>query len=259
MITKITVALLATSLLVACGGATTPAVTAPQTPAQIAAAAKTAADAAAATKAAADAAAATKAASDAAAATKAASDAAAAKAAADAAAAAALTFSKLRTNHDDIEALFTSKDFITPNTLPLTPGAVAYEGFSVITASIGTTSTSNAAINGTVSLTLDISKASGFGGSFGNFRDDDNKPVSGTITISNGRIDRNATAGTDTTLTGNLNGQLTADDGDVFVFGGTVGADIVRSEREFIDGSVSGNIIAGANTGTFSGVFNARK
>ncbi|MFT4701922.1 MAG: hypothetical protein ACI90E_002604 [Yoonia sp.] len=55
MIMKITAALLATSVLVACGGTTPPAVTAPaQTQAEIAAATKAAADAAA-TKAAADA------------------------------------------------------------------------------------------------------------------------------------------------------------------------------------------------------------
>jgi hypothetical protein len=238
MITKITAALLATSLLVACGGTTTPAVAVSgQTPAQIAAAA---------TKAAADAAA-----------TKAAADAAAIKAAADAAAA-ALTFNQLRKNHDDIEDLFTFTDFINPSTLPITPGAIAYEGFSVITAKDGN-GTDIGGINGRASLALDLSKASGFSGSFGSFLDDDDKPLIGTLSITNGRINRSATAGTDTTLTGNVSGQLTSDEGDVFVLTGAVGADIVRTARDFIDGSVSGNIIVGANTGTFNGVFNARK
>ena len=216
MITKITAALLATSVLVACGGTTTPVAVAPVAVAPVAVAPVAVAPVV------------------------------------------PLTFNQLRKNHDDIENLFTFTDFINPSTLPITPGAIAYEGFSVITAKDGN-GTNNGDINGRASLALDLSKASGFSGSFGSFRDDDDKPVTGTLSITNGRINRSATAGTDTTLTGNVSGQLTSDEGDVFVLSGAVGADIVRTARDFIDGSVSGNVIVGANTGTFTGVFNARK
>lgn len=94
MITKITAALLATSLMVACGGTTTPPVTAPvTTPAVVAPVATPAVVAVAAPK----------------------------------------TFNQLTTEFNDIFNLYGGGNYQNPNTLPTTPGAVSYQGVNVLT------------------------------------------------------------------------------------------------------------------------------
>ena len=263
MITKITAVLLATSLLVACGGTASPPVTAQvQTPAQIAAAAKVTADKAAADKAAADKVAADKAAADKVAADKVAADKAAAdKAAADKAAAAAAaaaavpkTFNQINTAFSDIFNLYGNNSFQDPNTLPTTPGAVSYQGFSALI--LQTASPVN--LRGTSSLTLDLGKASGFSGTFSDFVDQADTSVPGTLTISNGAINRTATAGQNTVLTGNLGGQLTVNNNPA-AFNGTVGGDIVLPTRQFLDGGMNGNVTFGGTTTAFTGQFVAQK
>jgi hypothetical protein len=226
MITKITAALLATSLLVACGSTTTPTVTEPvQTPAQIAAAAKAATDAAAADA-----------------------------AAADAAAAVPKTFNQLEAEFVNLRGLYTTSDYQDPSTLPITPGAVSYQGFSSLTLA----SPTPVNLLGTSSLTLDLSKTSGFSGTFSDFVDQNDTSVPGTLTIANGSINRAGATGTNEALQGVLGGQLTINNNPAS-FNGTVGGDIVRPARDIIDGEMAGAMAFGGSTIPFTGRFAAKQ
>ena len=216
MITKITAALLATSLLVACGSTTTPNVTEPvQTPAQIAAAAK---------------------------------------AAADAAAAVPKTFNQLEAEFVNLRGLYTTSDYQDPSTLPITPGAVSYQGFSSLT--LATTTPVN--LLGTSLLTLDLSKTSGFSGTFSDFVDQTDTSVPGTLTITNGSINRAGATGTNEALQGVLGGQLTINNNPAS-FNGILGGDIVRPARDVIDGEMAGAMAFGGTTVPFTGSFAAKQ
>lgn len=149
------------------------------------------------------------------------------------------------------EALFDAEGYTDPMTLPPS-GSADYAGFIGI-------ETDDVQTIGELELTADFSGAGSISGSATNFVNDDSGSYSGTLTVSNGVIDRAADLNNfDYTFNADIDGTLTSG-GDDFVVSGLMEGDFIGNDHEFIGGDVTGTVVTSEGVEVISGEFGAKR
>lgn len=143
----------------------------------------------------------------------------------------------------------------TPLTQIPTTGQATYFGYFY-----GTLANTSDGI--TDSLTADLELQIGFtpsgvsvGGSVENFFDASDAPISGSLTLSAGALDRTGNPNDDATFQVSAQGQLTESDGDQLDFGSLLEGDFLGARHEALGGAVFGRVEHNGIAQDFDGGF----
>ena len=154
---------------------------------------------------------------------------------------------------------YSSPIVYTPLASIPTFGSAVYDGYlsgTLANSSDGLTDT----IIGKMSLTVGFTNSSvNVTGSASNFRDEDDVPMTGSLTFSNGDLDRGADITSDVTLTLNANGTLTDADQNDLVFGSQLQGDMLGTNHDAVGGFVLGVVNHNGDEQLIDGTFIAER
>lgn len=147
----------------------------------------------------------------------------------------------------------------TSLTLIPTSGAAVYDGYLSGTLANSDDGLTNTVI-GDMSLVVGFTSSSvTISGSASNFRDEDDVVMAGSLTFSDGSLDRSGDPNSDVTLTLAANGTLTDVDANTLVFGAQLEGDMLGTNYNAVGGEVLGRVIHNGTSQNFDGTFIAER
>ena len=159
------------------------------------------------------------------------------------------TFADYAALDAQLHAAWDAQGATDPSTLPGS-GSATYQGVVNLDAQLGS---SNLAMSGSLQLTADFG-ASTIAGSANSFKDQFERAFSGTLTLSNGAIDRAANPATEDSFTADLDGTLSGA-GEVLSIGSDLLGDFLGGTAGAATGVVTGLVGSSFGTGALFGDF----
>ncbi|SMX24682.1 hypothetical protein [Boseongicola aestuarii] len=153
---------------------------------------------------------------------------------------------------DRANLLYLEEGYTDPSTLPASTTAT-FEGVIAIA-----TLDESLEVLGDLELIADFNGPGGVAGSATNFVDETSNPYTGTLTISNGAIDRTADINTEFTYSARIDGPLTGAS-DTYVFDGFLDGDFIGNEYDYAFGFAEGTVTSDLETSEFTGIFAAER